>query len=168
MPFTPFHLGPGLLIGLIFFPLLYLPAVLLGSIIVDVEPLSFLILGLPVLHLFFHTFLGATIMALILALIVFLLQELLGSIMRVFRLPQKASPMNITLAALIGAYSHIILDAFLYPEMQPFWPLLGNPFLGLVSSSTVYLFCIICFIIAIPLYIFQIWRIKQQTKKMII
>ena len=168
MPFTPFHLGPGLLIGLIFFPLLYLPAVLLGSIIVDVEPLSFLILGLPVLHLFFHTFLGATILALILALIVFLLQELFGGIMRVFLLPQKTSPMNITLAVLIGAYSHIILDAFLYPEMQPFWPLLGNPFLGLVSSSTVYLFCIICFIIAIPLYIFQIWRIKQQTKKMII
>ncbi len=168
MPFTPFHLGPALLIGLIFFPLLYLPAVLLGSIIVDVEPLSFLILGLPVLHLFFHTFLGATILALILALVVFLLQELLGNIMAIFRLPQKASPLNITFAVLIGAYSHVILDAFLYSEIQPFWPLLGNPFLGLVSSSMVYLFCIICFIVAIPFYIFQIWRRKRQQKKMII
>ena len=165
MPFTPFHFGPSLLIGLIFFPLLYLPAILFGSVIVDLEPLSFYLLGLPVLHLFFHTFLGATISALILAFFVYLLRGVLGDIMTAFQLPQIASPLNITFAALVGAYSHILLDAFLYPEMQPFWPLLGNPFLGLVSSSTVYLFCILCFVVAIPVYIFQIWRIKKQAKK---
>ena len=165
MPFTPFHFGPSLLIGLIFFPLLYLPAILFGSVIVDLEPLSFLLLGLPVLHLFFHTFLGATISALILALFVYLLRGFLGEVMTAFQLPQITSPLNITFGALLGAYSHILLDAFLYPEMQPFWPLLGNPFLGLVSSSSVYLFCILCFVLAIPVYIFQIWRIKKQTKK---
>jgi hypothetical protein len=165
MPFTPFHLGPSLLIGVIFFPLLYVPAILLGSIIVDIEPLWFLLFGLPVLHLFFHTFLGATILALILAFVVYLLRGFLGEIMTAFRLPQLASPLSITVAALIGAYSHIVLDAFLYPEMQPFWPLAGNPLLGLVSSSGVYLFCIICFLVAIPIYVFQIWRIKQQAKK---
>jgi membrane-bound metal-dependent hydrolase YbcI (DUF457 family) len=164
MPFTPFHLGPGLLIGLIFFPFIYLPSILLGSIIVDIEPLTFLILGLPVLHLFFHTFLGATILALMGALVIFLLRGIFERIMTFFLLPQSASPLNITTAALMGAYSHIILDAFLYSEMQPFWPLLGNPFLGLASSSTIYLFCILCFIVAIPLYIVQIWRIKQRAK----
>jgi membrane-bound metal-dependent hydrolase YbcI (DUF457 family) len=117
-----------------------------------------------VLHLFFHTFLGATILALIGALVVYLLRGIFEKIIAFFLLPQVASPLNITAAALIGAYSHIVLDAFLYPEMQPFWPLLGNPFLGLVSSSTIYLFCIVCFIIAIPFYIFQIWRIKQRSK----
>lgn len=165
MPFTPFHFGPSLLIGLIFFPLMYLPAILFGSVIVDLEPLSFLLLGLPVLHLFFHTFFGATISALILAFFVYLLRGFLGQIMTAFQLPQIASPRNITFATLMGAYSHILLDAFLYPEMQPFWPLLGNPFLGLVASSTVYLFCILCFVVAIPVYIFQIWRIKKQAKK---
>jgi membrane-bound metal-dependent hydrolase YbcI (DUF457 family) len=165
MPFTPFHFGPSILIGLIFFPLLYMPAILFGSVIVDLEPLSFLLLGLPVLHLFFHTFLGATISALILAFFVYLLRGFLGEIMTAFQLPQIAAPLNITFAALLGAYSHILLDAFLYPEMQPFWPLLGNPFLGLVSSSTVYLFCVLCFVLAIPVYIFHIWHIKQQMKK---
>jgi membrane-bound metal-dependent hydrolase YbcI (DUF457 family) len=131
---------------------------------VDLEPLTFLLLDLPVLHLFFHTFLGATILALIGALVVYLLRGVFEKIIAFFLLPQVASPLNITAAALIGAYSHIVLDAFLYPEMQPFWPLLGNPFLGLVSSSTIYLFCIVCFIIAIPVYIFQIWRIKQRSK----
>jgi len=144
--------------------MIYLPAILLGSIIVDLEPLSFLLLGLPVLHLFFHTFLGATISALILAFCVYLLRGFLGEIMTAFQLPQVASPLNITVAALLGAYSHILLDAFLYSEMQPFWPLLGNPFLGLMSSSTVYLFCILCFVVAIPIYIFQIWRIKRMRR----
>ncbi len=164
MPFTPFHLGPGLLIGLIFFPFLFLPSILLGTIIVDLEPLSFLLLRLPVLHLFFHTFLGATIASLLLIVTVFLLRRFLENIMTRFRLPQTGSLPNITVAVLIGAYSHIILDAFLYSEMQPFWPLLGNPFLGLISSSTAYLFCILCFIVAIPIFIFQIWRVKQHAK----
>ena len=164
MPFTPFHLGPSLLIGLIFFPYLFIPSVLLGSIIVDLEPLTFLILDLPVLHLFFHTFLGATIMAILVAIGFYLLRGPFEKIMALFLIPQTASPAKITVAAFIGAYSHIILDGFLYPEMQPFWPILGNPLLGLASSSSVYLFCVLCFVIAIPVYIIQIWRVKQQTK----
>ncbi|MFX1565062.1 MAG: hypothetical protein ACFFCH_03630 [Promethearchaeota archaeon] len=164
MPFTPFHLGPGLLIGLLLYPYLFIPSILLGSIIVDLEPLTFLILGLPVQHLFFHTFLGATILALVGVAVIFLLRGFFDKVMRFFLLPQPTSPLNITVATLIGAYSHIILDAFLYPEMQPFWPFLGNPFLGLVSSSTIYLFCIICFAIAIPVYIIQIWRVKHRAK----
>jgi membrane-bound metal-dependent hydrolase YbcI (DUF457 family) len=132
--------------------------------IVDLEPLAFLILDLPVLHLFFHTFLGATIMATLVAVGFFLLRGVFEKIMGFFLLPQTASPVKITVAAFIGAYSHIILDGFLYSEMQPFWPILGNPFLGLVSTYSVYLFCVVCFIIAIPVYIIQIWRVKQRAK----
>lgn len=165
LPFTPFHFGPALLIGLIFFPYLFLPAILLGSVIVDIEPLTFLLLDLPVAHLFFHTFLGATLTALVLAGSIMLLRRVFERLMTLIHFPQTGSPLTITLGALSGAYAHILLDAFLYPEMQPFWPLLGNPFLGLASSATVYFFCILCFIAAIPVYIFQIWRIKQQAKK---
>ena len=157
-------MGPSLLIGLIFFPYLFIPSILLGSIIVDLEPLTFLILDLPVLHLFFHTFLGATIMAILVAVGFYLLRGAFEKLMVIFLIPQTASPVKITVAAFIGAYSHIILDGFLYPEMQPFWPILGNPFLGLVSSSSVYLFCVLCFVIAIPIYIIQIWRVKQHAK----
>lgn len=164
MPFTPFHLGPGLLIGLLFYPYLFIPSILLGSIIVDLEPLTFLILGLPVQHLFFHTFLGATLLSLVGVIVIFLLRGVFEKVMAFFLLPQTASPLNITVATFVGAYSHIILDAFLYPEMQPFWPLLGNPFLGLLSSSTIYLFCVICFVIAIPVYIIQVWRVKYRAK----
>ena len=38
MPFTPFHLGPGLLLGLLLLSYVDLPTFLLASVIVDVEP----------------------------------------------------------------------------------------------------------------------------------
>ena len=165
MPFTPFHLGPSVLVGLLLFPLLYIPAILMGSIVVDIEPLGFLLLGLPVLHLLFHTFIGATIAAIMLSLILLPFRGILGGIMNWFHLPQTTTPIRLTLATLLGAYSHVLLDAFLYPEMQPFWPLLGNPFLGLMTSSAVYFFCIACFILAIPVFVFRVWwqnRIRRN------
>ena len=164
VPFTPFHLGPSLLVGLLVFPLLYLPAFLIGSVIVDVEPLGFLLLGLPVQHLFFHTFIGATVSAVVLSLIILPFRGVLESLMEKIHLPQTTTPIQLTGAALLGAYSHVVLDAFLYPEMQPFWPLLGNPFLGLVASSTVYLFCSVCFICAIIVFAFQVWRINHRRR----
>ncbi|MFX0169163.1 MAG: metal-dependent hydrolase [Candidatus Hodarchaeota archaeon] len=164
MPFTPFHFGPSLLVGLLVFPLLYIPAFLLGSVIVDVEPLVFLLLGLPVRHTFFHTFAGATIAALLGSLLLFPFRGILGDLMKIFRLPQPTTRAKLTLATLLGTYSHVILDAFLYPEMQPFWPLLGNPFLYLASSSTVLLFCGVCFILALPVFIFQVWRVNRVQR----
>jgi len=164
MPFTPFHLGPSLLVGLFVFPLLYLPGLLIGSVIVDIEPLGLLILGLPAQHLFFHTFLGATILALVLSLSLFPLRGVLDSLMTKIHLPQTTTPIQLTGATVLGAYSHVALDAFLYPEMQPFWPLPGNPFLCLVTASTVYLFCSVCFISSIIVFVFQIWRINQTQR----
>ena len=82
MPFTAFHLGPALLIGIILFPFFDLAALLISSIIIDIEPfyVLFFAQGLP-LHGFFHTFLGGTIVGVIVAIILWitrgLVQELL-------------------------------------------------------------------------------------------
>ncbi|MEM2141949.1 MAG: hypothetical protein QXQ81_01655, partial [Candidatus Thorarchaeota archaeon] len=37
--------------------------------------------------------------------------------------------------------SHVLLDSFLYPEMNPLFPILGNPFLGMVSHYSLYVYC---------------------------
>ena len=64
MPFTPFHWGPGLLIGLSLFSIFDLPALLIASVITDIEPFSVLMLNLSYpLHGFFHSFLGGSIFA---------------------------------------------------------------------------------------------------------
>lgn len=66
MPFTPFHFGPGLLIGLVF-SFIDFPTFLIASLIVDIEPFLVLFFNFNYsLHGFFHSFLGGTIIALIL------------------------------------------------------------------------------------------------------
>ena len=44
------------------------------------------------------------------------------------------------LGALIGSVSHVALDMFVHPEMNPFEPILGNPFyLGLMEPLSMVL-----------------------------
>ena len=59
MPFTPFHLGPALFLGLLLFRLVDLPTFLAANVILDLEPLAVLLLDLDYpLHGLFHSFLG--------------------------------------------------------------------------------------------------------------
>ncbi|MCK4239253.1 MAG: hydrolase, partial [Candidatus Lokiarchaeota archaeon] len=68
MPLTPFHLGPGLLIGLILLNFIDFPTFLIASVIVDVEPFIVILFDLDYpLHGFCHSFLGGTIIAFLLA-----------------------------------------------------------------------------------------------------
>jgi membrane-bound metal-dependent hydrolase YbcI (DUF457 family) len=165
MPFTPFHWGPGLLLGLLVFPLLDLPCFLIASVVVDIEPLVLMMLPTPVLHAFFHTHLGATLAGLALIPVVYFLHGLLARLMRLFGLQQDKSLPRIAAAALLGTNFHVFLDSFLYPEMHPFFPFLGNPFLGLFTYGQVYLFCIVAFLGAIPLYVFHVWRTWKRLHK---
>ena len=163
MPFTPFHWGPALLIGFLVFPLLNIPVFIIANVLVDIEPLAILILDGPVLHGFFHTFLGATLAGLALIPIGYLLRNVFASLLRLFGLNQSPSVLSICTAALIGTNFHVLLDAFLYLEMHPFFPLLGNPLYGFFSTLQVYGFCIAAFIGAIPLYVFHVWRSQTRT-----
>ncbi|MCP8321287.1 MAG: DUF4184 family protein, partial [archaeon] len=124
MPFTPFHWGPALLIGMLLFSIFDLPALFISSVIPDLEGLLILTfhLSLP-LHGFFHTYLGASILGVVTAIIVYYLYRLLRKIMALFMLDQKSSFKRILYTSLFGVYSHIFLDSFLYGEMNPFYPL---------------------------------------------
>ncbi|NHK30481.1 MAG: hypothetical protein FK730_03965 [Asgard group archaeon] len=68
MPFTPFHLGFGVLLSAVFFPFIDPIALLLGTILIDLEPIFHLIFNVGQLHGVMHSLLGV---------IVFLYQYLL-------------------------------------------------------------------------------------------
>jgi len=162
MPFTPFHLGPALLFGLALSLVFDLPTLLIASIVPDVEPfyvMYFHVSGYP-LHGFFHSYLGSSILAFLVAIIVYPLRDPLNRIMSIFRISQKSSFKKILFTSFMGAYSHVFLDSFLYGEMMPFYPLHGNPFVNLLSSSdsytVIYIFCGIAFILGIILYFYKI------------
>jgi len=171
MPLTPFHLGPGLLIGLLLFSYIDFPTFLVASVIVDVEPIVVLAFGLDYpLHGFFHSFLGGTLVAFLLAVVMSKVRESLSPLLSFFKLEHKSSFKTILIASLSGIYIHILLDSRMHRDIRPFYPLDFNP---LLSSSTlpglqVYMLCFWCFIGAAVIYIIRlllIWRRKLKNNQ---
>ena len=154
MPFTAFHLGPALLIGIILFPFLDLAALLICSVIVDLEPfyVIFFARGLP-LHGFFHTFLGGTIVAIIIAIILWITRGLVQELLLIFRVEQKSSFVKILYTSLFSVNFHIFLDSIFHADMQPFYPLIINPFYGLISQTIINQLYLICLILGLTIYV---------------
>jgi membrane-bound metal-dependent hydrolase YbcI (DUF457 family) len=170
MPFTPFHLGPALFLGLLLLRFLDFPTFLIANVIVDVEPLLVLVFSLDYpLHGFFHSFIGGTVVALFLALVMNRIRETVSPLLALFRVEQRSSLNSILCASMFGVYLHILLDARIYGDIRPLYPLNANPFLiqtalpGLLES----MFCVWCFFGATIVYViklFRIWRTRRGPK----
>jgi len=164
VPFTPFHLGPALLLGMALLTVLDLPALLVASVAPDVEPFAVLnlhVVGGPA-HGFLHTYLGSSFLALLVASVLYSLRGILDRVVASFRISQRTSFKKILLASFVGVYSHVALDSFLYEEMVPFYPFGGNPFLGALSAfdsyRVIYGFCSVAFLLGVVLYLIMIVR----------
>lgn len=160
VPFTPFHLGPALLSGWAFSSIFDLLTLLIASVIPDVEPFSVLVFDLSgPSHGFFHSYVGSSILAVLVAVVVYLLRDTLAKILLKFRVSQKSSFKKILFTSFSGVYSHVFLDSLLHRQMNPLYPLQGNPFVGLIPNSAygaIYGFCSISFILGIVLYFCEI------------
>ncbi|CQH64270.1 uncharacterized protein HHUB_4341 (plasmid) [Halobacterium hubeiense] len=129
MPFTPFHLGPPLLLGVILYKWLDLPALLVGSVIIDVRA-ALVVFGplKPPIHGILTTFIGGTIIASLLAAAFSVLPSSIEDLLVRLRLTENTSSRAILAGSLIGVYSHVILDSILYTDARPFSPIAWNPF----------------------------------------
>jgi len=161
VPFTPFHLGPALLFGLAFSSTFDLLTLLIASVIPDVEPFFILLFDLSgPSHGFFHSYVGSSILAVLVAVVVYLLMDALANVMLKFQVSQKSSFEKILFTSFVGAYFHVFLDSLLYREMNPLYPLQGNPFVGMmpthIADGAIYGFCSISFILGIGLYLYKI------------
>jgi membrane-bound metal-dependent hydrolase YbcI (DUF457 family) len=155
MPLTPFHFGPALLFGLIFFSFLDFPAFVVANVAVDFEPLlvMFLHLDYP-LHGFFHSFIGGTLVALLVTAVMSKIRPVFSTLLAFFKLEQKASFRKILVASFSGIYLHILLDSRMHPDIRPFYPFDFNPFLntGALEGPEVYIFTFWCFVGGIIAY----------------
>jgi membrane-bound metal-dependent hydrolase YbcI (DUF457 family) len=168
MPFTPYHLGPGLLVGLLLLSFIDFPTFLVASVIVDVEPFLVLILRLNYpLHGFFHSFLGGTLVAAPLALAMYHVRNKLSPLMSFFKLEQKVSFKRVLAAALLGVYIHILLDSRGYTDIQPFYPSTVNPFLasGPLAGLDSVIFCIWSFLGAAVIYVVILVLVWRKNRK---
>jgi membrane-bound metal-dependent hydrolase YbcI (DUF457 family) len=154
MPFTPFHWGLSLLIQAIAIFLDPL-GLFVGSVINDIEGVYSLLLpnsGVP-LHGFFHSFVGALFLGIIVGISSFLIHKIIRQIdfkidnPTPFILPRYSLKICV-LSALIGTFSHVLLDAFLYEDLQLFYIIpIDNPLLNLLPDEIVYFLCVVCFIL---------------------
>jgi hypothetical protein len=142
MPFTPVHLGPGLVfkaIGGRHFSFMVFGG---AQVMMDIEPLLGIIYEWPVLHGRTHSFVGATLIGLAAALIG---RPISLPVLRWLAIPHL--PFSWTssfVGAFVGVYSHVVLDAIMHADSEPFWPFMaGNPWLSLVSMETLHLGCFI-------------------------
>ncbi len=161
MPFTPFHFGPGAVAG---FPLsrrLDPFTFVLASVAVDLEPLAVMTLRLDYpLHGYAHTFLGAALVGMLWGYAVWVCRGILKErLCGRLKIPFQPSRRKMVLSGMFGAWFHVLLDAPLYPEMNPLFPFPGNALYGLVEAGTMYLFCAFCFIPALGLY----WRQRRKA-----
>ena len=164
MPFTPFHLGPAVLMGFILLRYLDLPTFIVASVLVDLEPLAVLVFGLPgPLHGFFHSFFGTSVAAALLAWVMLRVRGFLEPVYVFLRLEGDGRPRKSLVAALLGTWSHVLLDAPLYGRMRPFYPFGGNPLFGvdLYLGLGAYRFCLLFGVAGVALFVARYIRARR-------
>ena len=122
------------------------------QVAIDSEVAFLLIWGEPPYHRILHTYFGATVVAL---LAVVIGRPLLGYVLGLWNRLVRADRESLlwieprvplvaaASGALIGGYSHVLLDSFLYSDMHPVWPLsASNAMLNMLSTLEVYVLCL--------------------------
>jgi endonuclease YncB( thermonuclease family)/membrane-bound metal-dependent hydrolase YbcI (DUF457 family) len=161
MPYTPFHWGPSSWLGLLLFRYLNFAAFLMASVIIDIEPFCVLVFKLNYpLHGYLHSYFGSSLIAIVLSVILVPSLKLINKVMRWAGLDQQSSYKTILISCLLGVYSHVFLDSFLYTDIKPFLPFAANPFYKLISSSAMYLFCSVSFLVGGIIYVLKLKSVR--------
>lgn len=169
MPFTPFHMGPGLAIKAVGGRHVSLMVFGFSQVAMDIEPLVRILRGDALVHGMTHTYLGATAIALVSLLLGRpICQRLLdrwspppaSPFQRWLRGPKRISWPAAVAGAFIGTYSHVFLDGIMHADLRPFAPLSNaNGLLNVVSIDTLHLGCLAAgsfgALLLIPLFLFS-------------
>ena len=135
MPFTPLHMGPGLLTKAILQSSFSLMIFGWSQIIMDIQPLLVMVTGRGDLHGISHTIIGATVIAIFSAItgkyfseyvFVWLDKDFTEFQKSIFDLPKFISYKVAFLSAFIGTYSHVLLDSLMHSDLRPLFPISDN------------------------------------------
>lgn len=147
MPFTPFHLGPGILIKGIIPGSFSLSSFALANAAMDVEPLYHLWRSGVPLHGASHSLLGAGLIGVGVALfgrpLIARAWRAYGRLSASAGQPVEIGKLPMWTGALLGTGSHVLLDAVMHTDVQLFFPTAGTPLLNVPWTQNVYLGCIL-------------------------
>jgi hypothetical protein len=166
LPFTPFHLGPALSLGLPLRKYVHVPTFLVANVMVDVEPFLVLVLGLRYpLHGYLHSFLLAFVVGLVLGYTMFLLERVFHPIYKILLLEPSdmVKLKSYMVAGVSGTLLHVLLDSPLYSDIHPFFPLTVNLLYNPTLSAMIYGFCGLMGIVGFSYYIVAVVYRHKQT-----
>lgn len=150
MPFTPFHLGPGLVFKAIGGRHVSFMVFGGAQVMMDIEPLVGIVRNWPVLHGYTHTLLGALVIGAAAGIIG---RPISAWVLQRLKIPHAPFTWFASFAgAFLGTFSHVLLDAVMHSDMAPWWPLAtGNPLLGLVDIDHLHIACVVCAFVGAPI-----------------
>lgn len=147
MPVTPFHFGPGAALYAIAPRQVSFLAFCAANVLIDVESLYNLVQRNPQVHAFFHTYVGATLVALGMVGAWALLRRVLPP-----RWVGGLTLKRVAVGALLGAWSHVVLDSVMHVDIQPLQPLSAdNGLFRAVSLLTLHGACVVSALLALAI-----------------
>ena len=151
MPITPFHFGPGAAIHALAPRHVSFIAFCAANVLIDVEPLYFMVMQQYRLHRFFHTYVGASLIV----AATFALFVAARWFAARFRLPnvfgwRELGLLPVALGAAFGSYSHVLLDSLMHADIKPFAPFTdANPLWRAVPLDVLHWACLAAGLVAL-------------------
>jgi membrane-bound metal-dependent hydrolase YbcI (DUF457 family) len=144
MPVTPFHFGPGAMVHAVAPKHVSFLAFCIANVLMDLEPLYYIVTHQYPLHRFFHTYIGATLV-LFATSAIFLLALKLAAVVPLADLLswKRLTLCQVAIGAALGSYSHVVLDSVMHADIRPLAPFSeANPLLRVVSLDALHLACV--------------------------
>jgi hypothetical protein len=165
MPFTPYHMGPGMAFKAVLPEKFSLMVYGWSQIVMDIEPLIQIARGEDNWHGLTHNLAGAFLLGAVAAASGKYLVEWGIRLLSLGRRRVKITWPAAMLTGWIGSFSHVLTDSFLHQDMQPFWPFWpGNPILTFGATwGQVEKFCLISGLVGIAVY--GLTKIIQARKR---
>lgn len=166
MPFTPLHMGPGIVIKALLQCSFSLMVFGWAQIVMDIQPLLVMLSGHGSLHGISHTYAGAVVLGVFAAWSGKYLSEY-G--LKLLGLSRAENPVTITwrvaaLSAGIGTISHVLLDSIMHGDVEPWYPIsAANGLYGLASIETLYRFCLYSAVAGTLLYFLVQYLMRRHA-----
>ncbi len=169
MPFTPYHFGPSVFIGLVFRKWIDFPVFVLANVIVDFEVLVIMLFTLDwPKHRYCHTFLIGTAVGALWGLAAWPLRNLFKKLMKLFRIPYKTSLPKMVISGILGLWLHILIDGAYHFDVKILWP---NKIISLwkmihrhLDQGKIETICLIFFTAVLVAYVFAVRSFSKNRR----
>lgn len=160
VPVTPFHFGPGGLLAIATRGSVSFLAFCASNVLIDVESLYNMVTHQPRVHTFLHTYLGSTLVAAVVVAAFIPLRHLAA------KLPdwqvlgwRHLGLWAVAMGALLGAWSHVLLDSVMHSDITPLAPFSdANGLFRVVSLRALHWGCLVAGALA-----FAWWMLRSNN-----